>query len=135
MFRFHQPVKAHLFLTPGKLWFLLTFYSWLTARKRPCFYPPHPPHSKTNVSAFHWLFIPKVSGQLSYDLFFSTGEISPEKRNSKFKTEFLFLFSPKLLTLLKWRASSSSFSHIWRYSKYESSIKWRQVSRTYLNSF
>jgi hypothetical protein len=96
------------------------FYSLFTPDWQPARDPVstlHPPHSNTNVSAFHWLFTPKVSGQLSYDLFFLIGGISPEKRNSKFETEFLF--SAKLLTLLKWRASSSSFSHIWRYSKHE----------------
>jgi hypothetical protein len=74
------------------------------------------------VSAFHWLLTPKVSGQLSYDLFFKNNWRN-FARKAKFEIQnrvFLFLFPQNLLTLLKWRASSSSFSHIWRFSKYES---------------
>jgi hypothetical protein len=83
-------------------WKSLVFTHFLPLTDSPqetLFLPPHPPHSKTDVSAFHWLFTPKVSGQLSYDLFFFLiGEISPEKRNSKFKTGvFVLFFFPQIV--------------------------------------
>jgi hypothetical protein len=70
---------------------------WQSARD--AFSTPHPPHSKTDVSAFHWLFTPKVSGQLSYDLLFSYWRNFARKAKFEIQNRVfvLFLFPPHIV--------------------------------------
>jgi len=51
------------------------------------------------VSAFHWLFTPKVSGQLSYDLLFSYWRNFARKAKFEIQNRVfvLFLFPPHIV--------------------------------------